>query len=292
MNRAGPTKPLPTRVWGELRATARLITWVACVFISYADFWLRVRLAGRVNSPLARAQWAQRWARRYLRVFHIVVVRHGRPPSHGLLVSNHLSYVDIVVLGAVQPAVFVAKRELRDWPLIGWVTCCAGTIFVNRRRLRDVHRVIGEFPRVVADGTVVAFFPEGTSTDGRTVLPFHSSLFAPAVREGWPVTPVWLEYALDEGDGSAADEVCWWGEADFAPHFWHFLTKRRIRARVVYGEPTPPGPDRKLLARQLHARTCELGNVKPLPNGTALRAILMNGKCPPEWRESAKPDAT
>jgi 1-acyl-sn-glycerol-3-phosphate acyltransferase len=280
-----PEKTVFARVVGVGRAMVRLVAWTACMMVSYADFWLSVRLAGRAGSALARARWAQRWSRRYLRVLRIEVTREGVPPSRGLLVSNHLSYVDIVVLSAAQPLVFVAKIELRDWPLIGWVTRCAGTVFVNRRRLRDVRRVISEIPRAAADGAVVAFFPEGTSTDGRTVMPFYPSLLEPAVRRGWPVTPVWIEYALDDGDGAAADEICWWGDADFAPHFWNFLSKRRIRARVVYGEPSPSGHDRKVLARVLHTRMCALGDVAPDPDGVALRAILINGQCPPTWRK-------
>jgi 1-acyl-sn-glycerol-3-phosphate acyltransferase len=218
-----------------------------------------------------------------LGVLDIEVESTGQPPARGLLVSNHLSYADILVLGAAQPLVFVAKSELRGWPVIGWVTRCAGTVFVNRRRPRDVRRVIGEFPRVVAAGVVVAFFPEGTSSDGRTVLPFHSSLLDPAVRHGWLVTPVWIEYSVDAGDGDAATEVCWWGDADFGGHFWNFLSIRRIRVRVRYGGSQPAGSDRKELARRLRARVGALGGVTLGPGDAAARAELMAGRCPAAW---------
>jgi 1-acyl-sn-glycerol-3-phosphate acyltransferase len=253
------------------------------VFTSFGDFFLFVRLARPADPTLARARWAQRWARRYLRVLGIEVARTGLLPPVGMLVSNHLGYIDILVLSAAQPLVFVAKSELRVWPLIGWMTRCAGTVFVRRAHPRDVRRVVGEFPRVVAAGVVVAFFPEGTSSDGRTVLPFHPSLFAPAGRQGWPVTPAWIEYAVDADDGDATREVCWWGDADFAGHFWNLLSKRRIRARIRYGAPQPPGSEPKALARSLHAQICALGGVTPGPDDLAARAELAAGRSPAGW---------
>ncbi len=279
-----PSAAAVGRVRAPWRAPLRLAAFGACVAASFADFVLRAGLARPANATLARARWAQRWGCRFLRVLGVEVTGSGRPPAVGVLVCNHLGYVDILVLGAAQPLVFVAKSELRAWPVIGWVARCAGAVFVDRTRPRDVRRVIGEFPRVVAAGVVVAFFPEGTSSDGRTVLPFHPSLLAPAVRQGWSVTPAWIEYAVDAGDGNAADEVCWWGDAGFAGHFWNFLSKRRIRARIRYGEPQPPGSDCKALAHHLHLQVCGLGGVTPGPGDLQARAELSAGRCPAGWR--------
>lgn len=282
----GPERPNPVmRILGGARAATRLAAFFAAVAVSLADHIVAVQIGGRRHPAFARARWAQRWARCYLRIFGVEVMVAGEPPECGLLVSNHLSYLDILVLGATQPTVFVAKRELRGWPVIGRVTRCAGTIFIDRTRLRDVRRVVGELPRPVAEGAVVAFFPEGTSTDGRTVLPFYSSLFESAVRHRWPVTGAWIEYSPGGGDGGVHDAVCWWGDADFAPHFWNFLAQRRTRARVAFGPARPAGPDRKKLARQLHARISGLGGVAPCADGTALRAELIAGKCPRAWRQ-------
>ncbi len=274
------------RLLGGTRAGFRLAAFLAAVAVSLADHFVAVRIATRRQPALARARWARRWARRYLRLFGVEVTATGEPPEHGLLVSNHLSYLDILVLGAAQPTVFVAKCELRGWPVIGWVTRCAGTIFIDRTRLRDVRRVVEELPRPVAEGAVVTFFPEGTSTDGRTVLPFYSSLFEPAIRHRWPVSGAWIEYSPDDGEEGVRDAVCWWGDADFAPHFWRFLAMRRTQARVVYGPKRPAGPDRKTLAKQLHAQICDLGDVVPSADGIALRAALIAGKCPPAWRST------
>ena len=126
---------------------------------------------------------------------------------------------------------------------------------VWRRRRSSVERM------PVEESVVVAFFPEATSTDGSTVLPFRPALLAPAVRRGWPVTPAWLGFTLEDGGGTAADEVCWWGETALAPHLLNLFSKRRIHARVVFGEPHHPGDDRKVLAQRLRERTRALGGL-------------------------------
>ncbi|MEI6860973.1 MAG: lysophospholipid acyltransferase family protein, partial [Verrucomicrobiota bacterium] len=214
----------------------------------------------------ARAEWSGRCARRWLRVLGVSVTQAGRPPSYGLLVSNHLGYLDILVLSAVQPMVFVAKTETGGWPVFGAMIRRAGTVFIRRDRVHDLRRVLGELPPPVErlpveEGVVVAFFPEGTSTDGSTVLPFRPALLAPAVRRGWPVTPAWLDFTLEDGDGAAADEVCWWGDTALAPHLLNLFSKRRIYARVVFGEPHPPGDDRKALGQRLRERIHALGGL-------------------------------
>jgi 1-acyl-sn-glycerol-3-phosphate acyltransferase len=108
-------------------------------------------------------------------------------------------------------------------------------------------------------GFVVVVFPEGTSSDGQQVLPFFSSLLEPAVAGGGPVTPAFIRYELS--DGSVADEVCYWGDMTFGPHFLNLLTKREIRAQVRYGDARPPGQNRKQLARELQQAVRHLGGV-------------------------------
>jgi 1-acyl-sn-glycerol-3-phosphate acyltransferase len=102
----------------------------------------------------------------------------------------------------------------------------------------------------------LGLFPEGTSTGGDQVLPFHSSLLAPAEEHQWPVTPAWISYSIE--DGSVADEICYWREMTFFPHFLNLLSKKRIQARVIYGKPLLPGLNRKEMARRLHEQVCQL----------------------------------
>jgi 1-acyl-sn-glycerol-3-phosphate acyltransferase len=248
-----------------LRAAWRAVRLGGAVALAFSDYFFAVTLAGRSGSARARAEWMSRSARRFLGALNLTVERSGTPPTAGVLVANHVSYVDILVLGAAGPLVFVAKSQTRGWPVFGALVRRAGTVFVERERAQDLPRVLAELSAAGADGSggvAVAFFPEGTSTDGSVVLPFRPALLAPAVAGGQPVTPAWVGYTLDAGDGSAADEVCWWGDMEFSPHLLNLFSKKAIRARVAYGPPEPPGDDRKELARHLHARVCALAQSK------------------------------
>lgn len=205
-----------------------------------------------------RAAWSQRWGRRFLKVLAVEVTVHGAPPRDGLLVANHLGYVDIPVLAAASPTVFVSKVEVRSWPVIGWLTRCAGTIYVDRSRKADVVSVNEGLEAVGRQQALLCIFPEGTSTGGDTVLPFRPALLEPAVVRGWPVTSAWIGYRIE--GGSAADEVCYWRDMVFGPHFLNLLSKERIHAVVVFGRTVPSGDDRKELARQLHAQVTQLAD--------------------------------
>jgi 1-acyl-sn-glycerol-3-phosphate acyltransferase len=231
---------------------------VFCLFgvLGLLDFVVLIWLPGRARSARARAEWMQRWSRRHLRNLDAEVKRHGRPPTQGLLICNHLSYVDIIVLAAAHPMVFLSKAEVRNWPLIGWLTRCGGSLFIQREQRSDVGRVNEQLAAVLEQGVVVAIFPEGTSTGGNTLLPFRSPLLAPAAEKKWPITATWIGYSL--ADGSVENEICYWRDMTFVPHFLNLFSKRRIKAHVAYAPPFVPDRDRKQLARQLHAQVCEL----------------------------------
>src|SRR5208283_462562 len=157
--------------------------WI--MILAAGDFIFNIRLRGKASSLLGRAQWLQRWSARMLKDLDIRVERRGVPPAAGVLASNHLSYLDIIVLAAAQPMVFVAKSEIQQWPVFGRLTCWAGTLFVRRDRKSDVTKFNDAFTAVVSEGVVLGLFPEGTSSNGRQVLPFYSSLFEPAVKARW-----------------------------------------------------------------------------------------------------------
>jgi 1-acyl-sn-glycerol-3-phosphate acyltransferase len=120
-------------------------------------------------------------------------------PASGLLVSNHLSYLDVVVLSSIRPCFFVAKRDVATWPLFGWLAHAAGTIFVDREHRLSSMAVVSLIRKAIACGSVVVLFPEGTSTDGSAVLPFKSALLESAVQIRCPVAAGSIEYALDDG---------------------------------------------------------------------------------------------
>ena len=172
----------------------------------------------------------------------------------------------------VQPLVFVSKAEVRRWPVLGWLTACAGTLFLKREAKADILRVSESFASLIEAGVVVTIFPEGTSTDSRQVLPFRPSLLEPAAANGWRVSPAWIAYRLE--DGSVGEEVCYWGDMTFAPHLLNLLSKKEIRAFVAYGEPVARGMDRKALALTLHGNVCALAqrhrhHVRPARSGVA-----------------------
>jgi 1-acyl-sn-glycerol-3-phosphate acyltransferase len=220
------------------------------------DYNFNVRPRG--ETVALQAQWSQRWGRRFSSLLGVELTVHGTPPAAGMLACNHLSYLDIVVLAAIRPQVFLSKAEVRNWPLIGALTRCAGTLFIRRDRKSDVAELQQAFSEVIAQDVTITIFPEGTSSDGARVLPFYSSLLEPAAQHNWPVTPAWIGYRLDDGEGSAAEDVCYWRDMTFGPHFLKLLSKKRIHATIAFGEPLPAGLTRKKMAAALHEEVCAL----------------------------------
>jgi len=147
----------------------------------------------------ARHSHIRRWSLRLLRLCGITLELQGEPPATGkghgaMVVSNHISWLDIYVINCWHPVRFVAKSEIRDWPLIGWLCKQTGTIFIERARKRDAHRVLHDITNVMRQGDLVCVFPEGTTSDGSTVLPFHANLMQAPISGGLPVQPLGLAY--------------------------------------------------------------------------------------------------
>jgi 1-acyl-sn-glycerol-3-phosphate acyltransferase len=205
---------------------------------------------------LARAMWLQDTSRRLLRVFRIEIQSSGGIPSSGLLVCNHLSYLDILVLSALAPCVFVAKSEVEQWPVFGWFARQGGTVFVHRERRAQAIKTVDEIETALQSGAVVVLFPEGTSSGGATVLPFKSSLLEPAARHAHALTAGLLHYALD--DGEVSEEVCYWKDMTLVPHLINLCSKRAVEASVHFNQLREGNADRKQLARQLHAEVLRM----------------------------------
>lgn len=250
------------KLWNIVRGAGRLAALLAVIAWSATEY----AVGGRQRRDVeGKARWLQGVCRRALRVLAVDVESRGEPTHGAVIVANHLSYLDILVIAALTPVVFVAKKEVRGWPIFGWFAEKAGTRFIDRSRRGDVARIGEELGPVMAAGLGIVLFLEGTTTDGRGVLPFKASLLEPAVREGWRVAPAGLSYVVPAGR-SAELEVCWWGEMTLALHLWNFTTLPWVRARVAWGEviATQPDDDRKALATRLHERV------------VALRASLAN----------------
>lgn len=231
--------------------------WFAGVLLFVAGDFVVSTLRHRGALPLRdRTRWLQRSSRRALRVFRVQIETHGPRPVTGLLVSNHLSYLDILVLATLVPAVFVSKSEIRNWPVFGWFGRLAGTLFLERSRRSDVGRMSAAIRAVLAGGHVVVLFPEGTSWNGRELLPFKSSLLEPIVGSPHPLSVAGIGYTLAEG--SVENDVCYWGDMTFFPHLVRLMARKQVRVQVRFAAIGERAAERKELARQLHAAVLQL----------------------------------
>src|ERR1035437_7458535 len=223
-----------------IRATGRLIWFDWEVLVIILNYFFTAALAPKAERRRARAAWLSRSSRRHLKIFGFSADVAGPIPQSGLLISNHLSYLDILAISATTPAVFVSKAEVRRWPLFGWFAALGGTVFVERERRTHVGEVNREIEVALDAGALVVIFPEGTSSDGQTVLPFRTSLLEPAARGGHEISVGWLHYELADGD--ARQEVCYWGDHAFFPHLLNLLGKKSIGATLGVGASQRP-PD-------------------------------------------------
>jgi lyso-ornithine lipid O-acyltransferase len=210
-------------------------------------------LPGRGKEGFARAYW-----RGVAWVLGLKLRVAGRPAAVRpvLFVSNHSSWVDVVALGAVLPACFIAKGDVARWPVIGWVAKLGRTIFVSRARgtmVVEQH----ELEQRLAEGDNIILFPEGTTSDGNNVLPFASSFLTLAFGPVRPaVQPVTIVY--DRLDGRKVNDaerssIAWYADMELAPHFLRLARRRSFRATIVYGAPVPEGlyTNRKTLTAAL-----------------------------------------
>lgn len=198
-----------------------------------------------------RAHCVSLWARSCATVMGMRLRVQGQPPSCPfILVSNHLSYVDIIAYFAVLPCRFVAKSEVRSWPLLGQMAQVGGTLFVNRRRKRDLLRVNERMQTALLHKSGLVFFPEGTSTSGATILPFKPALLDHAARAHVPVSVATLHYRSHDSHHPAHLRVCWWGDMTFAGHFPGLLALPGFDAHIQFSPQTIQSDDRKELAQK------------------------------------------
>jgi 1-acyl-sn-glycerol-3-phosphate acyltransferase len=213
------------------------------------------RLLLRANRRRADA-WAlavfRRWARWLGRIAGMRAEVLGRPPrAPFLLVSNHLSYVDILLLGGASGGVFVAKQEIASWPVIGPLCRSVGTVFIDRSAKRDLMRVSEQVEGALQDGRAVVLFPEATTSDGSGLLPFRPSLLQVAAADGLPVHWAVIRYATPPAQRPASRAVCWTGGAALVPHALGLLALPRFSARLSFGDAPLADGDRKRLADRL-----------------------------------------
>jgi 1-acyl-sn-glycerol-3-phosphate acyltransferase len=205
------------------------------------------------------------WSVSLLSQLGIRVTVNGAPqPGPVLLASNHISWIDILVINAVQPARFVSKADVRAWPLLGWVVACGGTLFIERERKRDALRVVHQVAAALTAGDTIAMFPEGTTGDGRSLLPFHANLLQAAVATSSPVQGIALRYSDAAGERSQA--VVWIGDMTLAASLWTVAMTDRLHAHVaLLPVDAAAEGDRRALAERLRSRIAQAIGVGDAP---------------------------
>ena len=180
----------------------------------------------------------------------------GRVAPGRMLIANHISWLDIFAINAVATSAFVAKIELRRWPVAGWLATLAGTVFIERSRRHAVHRVIEELRGRIRARFPVAVFPEATTSDGRTLLPFYGNLLEAAIAEGTEIIPLGLRYRDQQGNPTRAAEYI--GDTTFVESLWRVLGAEGVVVEVHVLRPVPTGGrNRHELARELRGLVSE-----------------------------------
>ena len=204
-----------------------------------------------------RKFFIRNWGRRMAWTLGIKISVQGQPPSAPyLLVANHLGYIDIVILAAQLGCSFIAKSDVAAWPLVGMIMRSMDMIFVDRRSVRDLPRVNRKIDLAYNRKTGIVFFPEGTSSAGKDVLPFGSSLLDLPARMGYGVNCAAITYHTPANAVPAALSVCWWGDMTFFKHLFALLHIPRVHAGISFAEQSITDTSRKRLASKLREAVC------------------------------------
>jgi len=241
-----------------MRRVSRLIGFlVLCLFflVSLAAARPFLLLVPQPKTMRLLAEIVRLWARACLRVLGLKIsvsgFSDGLRTDRRLLVSNHQSYLDVIIIASVFPTLFVAKTEVSRWPLFGWLSELGGTIFVNREDARSGVKCAYRVSRMLRGGVNVQVFPEASTSDGATVLPFKGLFFASAIRSQTTALPLTIKFQSVNGrpmDREALDKVCWYGDMEFARHFWKLLNIESAEVSLMINEPIEPDRARRAKA--------------------------------------------
>lgn len=222
------------------------------------------------------------WQKGVCKIFGLKVIVEGQPihKQQTVFVCNHLSYLDIPVLGSVLKASFIAKREVAGWPVFGFLSRMQQTAFISRSR-NDAKREKNALSNMLDEGKSLILFAEGTSTDGSTVAPFKSSLFSMTLddnRHDLMIQPVTL--CIEQVDGKSPDTqavrdmYAWHGDMIMPPHLKAFTASRGAVIRVIFHAPVDPKTfsDRKVMADQCHAAV--LSAITPSASSSNVASVM------------------
>lgn len=248
---------VPPTWWSRhLRGTLRVLTRGArlCVHLVWGvvlAVWLRRRHGTDwFRLPYGQARRRQ-WQRALASILGLRVHASGTPMSAtGLLVANHISWLDIVAIASAVPTTFVAKDDVRAWPLIGALADWGGTVFLRRARVSVLTATIDTLADTIAQGQRVTVFPEGTTTTGTVLGTFHRALFEAAVKSGAPVQAIAVRYRREGRPDTIAPFV---GDDAFVPHLLRVMAAPRTEVHLDF-QPAVSGDDRRTLATRTHAQ--------------------------------------
>ncbi|OSZ73275.1 1-acyl-sn-glycerol-3-phosphate acyltransferase [Hydrogenophaga sp. IBVHS1] len=236
-------------LWRVVRATGHVVR----------GLWIIRTEFGRLT-PSQTELLVREWSRQMLRIMGVELVVRGDPPTSGplLVVANHMSWLDILVMNAAQPARFVSKSDAKHWPLLGALITGAGTLYIERGNRRDAMRMVHHMAERLRERDILAIFPEGTTGDGRALLPFHANLFQAAISANAPILPVALRF-IDSRTGERHDAPVFVGDATLVGSIWATLCADGVQVVVRYGEPQmPQGRDRRTWARDMQDEVARL----------------------------------
>ncbi len=241
---ARPTSRL-VRVWRVVRLALHVLRGL-----------LTAAIVLQWGSPRLRLALTREWSRSLLVLLGVRLTIRGEPlneASHNVMVvANHVSWLDIYILNAAWPARFVSKAEVRNWPVVGWLAEVTGTLFLERSKRRDTARINNVITAALKQGDCVAFFPEGTTTDGTRLLPFLASLLQPAIDAEAELRPVALRYL--NADGSINTRAAYYDDMSMLDSLRNILAQREIRAELHFLAPIACAhKTRRELARQSEA---------------------------------------
>jgi 1-acyl-sn-glycerol-3-phosphate acyltransferase len=215
-----------------------------------------------------RAEWLHRFCARAVRAMGITARHQGTYPERGIVISNHLGYLDIMVFAALHRCVFVSKAEIQNWFFLGWMTTMSGTVYVERGRGGSASQARSGMEAAADAGIPVVLFPEGTSSNGETVLKFHTGLLWEGIEAGQPVTAAHIRYRLTEDNGpdvTVANSVAYWDDTPLLKHIFRVVALRGIEVDVKFA----PAPiafsaaelNRKSAAVEARAAVMEVGGI-------------------------------
>lgn len=237
------------RAFTAILKISAIILWSAYMGIISAPY----QFSRRWQNTRKIIKIVQLWNRGISRIIGLRVKVHGDMPKAscgGLVVSNHLSYIDILAHGSILPLRYSPKSDIKRWPILGWYIGLSRPIWINRNSTYASQKAMREFAKTMRKGIYMVVYPEGTSTDGKNgILPFKSTSFEAAVTGDAPIIPILIRYKESSGEGP----IAWYGDMTLLPHAWRILKMSSIEAHLYFlKEICAKGRTRKELASYVH----------------------------------------